>query len=178
MIDREAQNARDGKPARIIAKLNRLADSEIVNALYDASKAGVRIDLIVRGICTLRPGLPGISENIRVRSIVGRFLEHSRVYYFENGGDFEVYMGSSDWMPRNLDRRVEVLTPVERESIKRYIKEQYLESYLQDDQTARELGSDGTYARVQQRGAGQNHNCQETFQGDLGLFPDAAHAKD
>lgn len=170
LIGREEQNAREGKPARIIAKLNRLADSEIVNALYKASQAGVQIDLIIRGICTLRPGVPGVSENIRVRSIVGRLLEHSRVYYFENGGDYQIYMGSSDWMPRNLDRRVEVLTPVEQPEIREYLKTAYLNSYLRDNVKARELQVDGSYIRVRPAEGEQPFNCQEEFQGDLGLF--------
>ena len=106
-----------------------------------------QIDLIIRGICTLRPGVPGMSENIRVRSIVGTLLEHSRVYYFENGGHCEVYIGSSDWMPRNLDRRVEVLTPIADDKMKWFLKEQYLESYLSDTAKARELRSDGSYER-------------------------------
>jgi polyphosphate kinase len=146
-IGREAENAKRGIPARIKAKLNRLADTEIVNALYQASQAGVEIDLIIRGICTLRPGVPGLSENIRVRSIVGRLLEHSRVYYFENGGQNEVYLGSSDWMPRNLDRRVEVLTPIEDDKLKWFLKEQYLQAYLRDNQKASELQPDGSYRR-------------------------------
>lgn len=170
LIEQETENARSGKPARIIAKLNRLADSEIVNALYDASRAGVQVDLIVRGICTLRPGVPGVSENIRVRSIVGRLLEHSRVYYFENGGDYEVYMGSSDWMPRNLDRRVEVLTPVDRPVIRDYLKDVFLAAYLRDNTKARELRSDGTYVRVTPADGEQPFSCQEAFQNDLGLF--------
>lgn len=147
MIGRETENAKRGMPARIIAKINRLADAEIVNALYDASRAGVEIDLIIRGICTLRPGVPGMSENIRVRSIVGQLLEHSRVYYFENGGDSEIYMGSSDWMPRNLDRRVEVLTPIEDPKMKWFLKQQYMEHYLRDNEKASELQSDGSYKR-------------------------------
>jgi polyphosphate kinase len=151
LIGREAENAKNGIPARIIAKINRLADTEIVNALYDASRAGVEIDLIIRGICTLRPGVPGMSENIRVRSIVGRLLEHSRIYYFENGGSGEVYIGSSDWMPRNLDRRVEVLTPVEDGKMKWFLREQYLESYLRDTEKASELQPDGSYARPEIR---------------------------
>ena len=147
LIGRESENAKQGKPARIIAKLNRLADAEIVNALYDASRAGVEIDLIIRGICTLRPGVKGMSENIRVRSVVGRLLEHSRVYYFENDGHNEIYIGSSDWMPRNLDRRVEVLTPIENDELRSFLKEQYLESYLRDTEKASELQSDGSYRR-------------------------------
>jgi polyphosphate kinase len=148
LIDRETLHARSGRRARITAKLNRLADNDIVNALYEASNAGVQIDLIVRGICTLRPGVPGLSENIRVRSIVGRLLEHSRVYCFENGGNPEVYIGSSDWMPRNLDRRVEVLTPVNDSKIRDYLKGEYLAAYLKDNVKARELQQDGSYMRV------------------------------
>jgi polyphosphate kinase len=151
LIGRETENARKGISARITAKLNRLADAEIVNALYDASRAGVEIDLIVRGICTLRPGVPGMSENIRVRSIVGRLLEHSRIYYFENGGSNEIYIGSSDWMPRNLDRRVEVLTPIADERMKWFLKEKYLDAYLRDTVKASELQSDGTYRRPEVR---------------------------
>ncbi|MEO7673127.1 MAG: polyphosphate kinase 1 [Pyrinomonadaceae bacterium] len=147
LIEREAENARDGRPAGIIAKINRLADSRIVNALYEASRAGVEIDLIVRGICTLRPGVPGLSENIRVRSVVGRLLEHSRVYCFMNGGDREVFIGSSDWMPRNLDRRVEVLAPIEDENIRQFLIGEYLASYLQDNVKARKLMPDGSYTR-------------------------------
>ncbi|MEO6333380.1 MAG: polyphosphate kinase 1, partial [Pyrinomonadaceae bacterium] len=147
LIGREAENAKRGLPAQITAKLNRLADAEIVEALYDASRAGVQVDLIIRGVCTLRPGVPGMSENIRVRSIVGRLLEHSRVYYFENAGQNEVYIGSSDWMPRNLDRRVEVLTPIEDDKLKRFLKDEYLKVYLEDNQKASELQPDGSYRR-------------------------------
>lgn len=163
LIGRETENAKQGVPARITAKLNRLADTEIVNALYDASRAGVQIDLIVRGICTLRPGVPGMSENIRVRSIVGRLLEHSRVYYFENGGHCEVYIGSSDWMPRNLDRRVEVLTPISDDKMKWFLKEQYLESYLRDTEKASELQSDGSYRRPALKDS-EPFNAQLSFQ--------------
>src|SRR5687768_5919231 len=113
MIVREAHNAKAGKPARIIAKMNALVDAEVIHALYDASRAGVEIDLIVRGICCLRPGVEAVSERIRVISIVGRFLEHSRLFYFANGGHGEYYIGSADWMPRNLDRRVEAVVPVQ-----------------------------------------------------------------
>src|SRR5690606_3708974 len=113
LIAREAQHAREGKPARIMAKLNALAEPQIIQALYEASRAGVKIDLIVRGVCCLRPGVPGVSENIQVRSIVGRFLEHTRIYYFHNAGDAVVYCSSADWMDRNFFRRVEVAFPIE-----------------------------------------------------------------
>lgn len=148
LIQREAANAEAGRPARIIAKINSLTDLAIVRALYAASQAGVSIDLIVRGVCMIRPGLPGISENIRVRSIVGRFLEHSRILYFENGGNEEVFIGSADWMYRNLSRRVEVMAPIRDEAIRRYLKEAVLAAYLGDNVNARELHADGTYERV------------------------------
>ena len=131
-IDREAEHARAGKPARIIAKLNALAEPTIIQALYRASRAGVRIDLIVRGVCCLRPGVPGVSERIRVRSIVGRFLEHSRVYHFENAGEREVYCASADWMDRNLYRRIEVAFPVESPEFQARVIED-LNLYLADD---------------------------------------------
>jgi polyphosphate kinase len=162
MIERETENARQNRPARIVAKMNRLADVEIIRALYEASQAGVEIDLIVRGICMLRPGIPGLSENIRVRSIVGRLLEHSRVYYFANAGDEEVYIGSSDWMPRNLDRRVEVIAPVENPALKKYLKDEYLAAYLRDNVKARELRADGTYERAAE--TGELFDCQLSFQ--------------
>ena len=117
LIQRETQHARAGEPARIIAKMNSLCDKEIIEALYEASSAGVEIDLIVRGICCLKTGIPKVSEHIRVRSIVGNFLEHARIFYFQNGGDEEFYMASADWMPRNLDKRVEILFPVEDENL-------------------------------------------------------------
>jgi polyphosphate kinase len=170
LIRRETENARLGRPARIIAKNNRIADAEIVEALYEASQAGVEIDLIVRGICTLRPGLRGLSENIRVRSIVGRLLEHSRVYYFENGGEPEVFMGSSDWMPRNLDRRVEVITPVEVPALKDFLITEYLTAYLRDTAKARELGADGRYYRVQPAPGKDEFNCQLAFQEPLNVI--------
>lgn len=162
LIGRETENANAGKRARIIAKINRLADTEIVNKLYEASQAGVEIDLIIRGICTLRPGVKGLSENIRVRSVVGRLLEHSRVYYFENGGNPEVLMGSSDWMPRNLDRRVEVLTPIRDRRIARYLGEEYLPMYLKDNAKARILQPDGSYSRAEM--TGEETDAQLAFQ--------------
>ncbi|CAB4244131.1 Polyphosphate kinase [Methylacidimicrobium sp. AP8] len=147
-IAAETEFARQGKPARIIAKMNALVDPEIIKALYRASAAGVRIDLIVRGICCLRPGLPGVSEHIRVVSIVGRFLEHSRIFYFENGGDPKIYLSSADWMPRNLYRRIEVAFPVEDPEIKKRLKDEILETYLADCVKARVLQPDGTYLRL------------------------------
>jgi len=170
LIRRETENALAGKPARIIAKNNRVADAEIVEALYEASNAGVEIDLIVRGICTLRPGVPGMSENIRVRSVVGRLLEHSRLYYFENGGDPELYMGSSDWMPRNLDRRVEVIAPIEVPAIKRFLKDEYLSTYLRDTAKAHELGPDGVYHRVQPLPGEDEFSSQLAFQGSSNVI--------
>jgi polyphosphate kinase len=163
LIQREIENANQGLPARIIAKVNRLADVDIVNALYDASSAGVQVDLIVRGVCTLRPGVPGLSENIRVRSIVGGLLEHSRCYYFENGGLPEVYTGSADLMPRNLDRRVEVLTPVHDAELRRYLKEEFLDVYLQDNVKARILQPDGSYTRAERAAGSPAINSQLWF---------------
>jgi len=148
LIRRETENAQAGRPARIIAKLNRLADANIIEALYEASAAGVSIDLIVRGICMLRPKVPGLSENIRVRSIVGRFLEHSRVFYFANGGEDDVYIGSADWMWRNLNRRVEAVCRIDDATLRRYLKQEVLEVYLRDNVNARELQPDGSYRRV------------------------------
>jgi polyphosphate kinase len=146
-IQRETAHALAGRPARIVAKMNALLDSDIITALYEASAAGVQIELIVRGICALRPQLPGISENIRVRSIVGRYLEHSRIYSFENGGDPEVWLGSADWMPRNLRRRVEVLFPIDDPVLKDRLRRRILSLYLADNVKARELLSDGDEVR-------------------------------
>ncbi|MDB5311258.1 MAG: ppk [Gemmataceae bacterium] len=147
-IEREAANAREGKGGRIIAKLNGLLEPAVVKALYRASQAGAKIDLICRGICSLRPGLPGVSENIRVVSIVDRFLEHSRIFYFENGGQPEVFTGSADWMDRNLSRRVEVVFPIEQPDLKARLIDEILKTTLADNVKARELLSDGTYRRV------------------------------
>src|SRR5688500_18674604 len=148
LFDREIEHKRRGRPARIIAKFNRLADLQIVEKLYEVSRAGVQVDLIVRGICMLRPGIPGLSENIRVRSIVGRFLEHSRVFWFANGGDDEVYIGSADWMARNLKHRIEVVAPVSDPQAKRYLRDVLLDAYLTDNTKARELQPDGRYTPV------------------------------
>ncbi|MGK7947568.1 MAG: polyphosphate kinase 1 [Xenococcaceae cyanobacterium] len=144
MIRREIDHSQQGRSGKIIAKMNSLVDPEIIATLYAASQAGVQIDLIVRGICCLRPGLSGISENIRVISIVGRYLEHSRIFYFHNDGQSEIYLGSADWMPRNLDRRVEAVTPVEEPSLVNQLKE-ILEIMLSDNRFAWELQADGTY---------------------------------
>lgn len=148
LIQRETAHAKAGRPARIIAKVNSLTDLAVVRALYAASAAGVSIDLIVRGICMLRPGVPDVSTNIRVRSIVGRFLEHSRIFYFHNNGKEEVFIASADLMYRNLSRRVEVAVPINDARLKGYLKDTVLAAYLRDNVNARELRSDGTYTRV------------------------------
>ena len=160
-IHREKTHALRGEPARIIAKMNSLCDKDIIEALYEASAAGVQIDLIVRGICCLKVGIPGISDNIRVRSIVGQFLEHSRIFYFENGGAEEIYCGSADWMPRNLERRVEILFPIEEEELK---KKAYhiLEGELKDTLKASIMLSDGTYEKVDRRGK-ESFSSQDAF---------------
>jgi len=150
LIDREADHARQGRPGRIIAKMNALLDKNIVQALYRASQAGVEIDLIVRGICALRPGVRGVSDRIRVRSIVGRFLEHSRIYYFANGGEEEIYIGSADWMPRNLYERVEVLVPLRDEFLRERVRREILDAYLADNRKARILLPDAAYIRAWQ----------------------------
>jgi len=150
LIDREAEHARQGRPARIIAKMNALLDKNIIHALYRASQAGVEIDLIVRGICALRPGVRGISDRIRVRSLVGRFLEHSRIYYFSNGGEEEIYIGSADWMPRNLYERVEVLVPLRDELLRERVRHEILDAYLADNRKTRVLLSDASYIRAWQ----------------------------
>jgi polyphosphate kinase len=163
LIRREAEHARAGRPARIVVKINRLADTRVIGALYEASQAGVPVDLIVRGICMLKPGVPGLSETIRVRSVVGRFLEHSRAYYFENGGDEELYTGSADWMPRNFDRRVETVAPVRDPRLKKYLKDVLLDAYLRDNVKARLLGADGTYRPVPVEPGGERFNSQLFF---------------
>jgi len=145
LIDREAENARKGFPARIIVKVNSLVDPDIIEAMYRAGQAGVKIDLIVRGICCLRPGLKGVSHNITVRSIVDRFLEHHRIYYFENACQPEVYLGSADWMPRNFFRRIEVVFPILDGNLRERITGQILTTILADNQRARFLKADGTY---------------------------------
>jgi polyphosphate kinase len=156
LIEREAEHARMGRPARIIAKFNSLLDTDIIQSLYRASQAGVDIDLIVRGICSLRPGIRGLSDRIRVRSIVGRFLEHSRIYYFENGGEPEIYMGSADWMPRNLHERVEVLFPLKSPLLRDRVVHEILAAYLADNVKSRFLQKDGRYLRPWQSPHGRS----------------------
>ncbi len=164
LIRREAANAREGRKAKIIAKMNSLCDKEIIAELYEASCAGVKIDLIIRGICCLKAGIPGLSENIAVRSIVGNFLEHSRIFYFENDGMAQLYMGSADWMPRNLDKRVEIVFPVEDEVLKEEIFH-ILEVELEDNVKAHILQPDGSYEKPDKRGKilvnSQEQFCQE-----------------
>lgn len=164
LIARETKHAREGKPARIVAKMNSLCDEGIIAALYEASAAGVEIELIVRGICCLKVGIPGISENIYVRSIVGNFLEHSRIFFFLNDGEEELYMGSADWMPRNLDRRVEILFPVLDDTLKEKVKH-ILDVELADNTKAHVLKPDGEYEKIDRRGKvlvnSQKQFCEE-----------------
>ena len=164
LIRRETKNALAGKQAKIVAKMNSLCDAGIIAALYEASAAGVKIELVVRGICCLKVGIPGISENIHVRSIVGNFLEHSRIFYFLNDGMEEIYMGSADWMPRNLDRRVEIIFPVEDEKLKRSVKH-ILDVELADNTKAHVLNARGMYEKIDKRGKvlvnSQEQFCQE-----------------
>ena len=162
LIERETENARAGRPSGIRAKLNAITDGEIVRALYRASQAGVPIDLQVRGMCVMRPGIPGVSENLRVRSIVGRFLEHSRIYVFENSGDREIFIGSADWMGRNLDRRVETVVPVLDPLLAETIYGHILAVLFADNVKARELQTDGSYKRLRPSGE-MPINAQQVF---------------
>jgi polyphosphate kinase len=149
LIQREIENQENGEEGHLIFKMNSLVDKKMIKALYLASQAGVKIDLLVRGICCLRPGIEGVSENIQVTSIVGRFLEHSRIYYFRNAGQEEIYLGSADLMPRNINRRVEVLFPVEEPRLIRYLHDDVLQTYLADNVKARRMLPDGSYERVE-----------------------------
>jgi polyphosphate kinase len=167
-IRQEAALAREGKRARIIAKMNSLTDESVIRALYDASNDGVRIDLIVRGACALRPGVPGLSENIRVRSIVGRFLEHSRVFYFRNNLQHDVWLSSADWMNRNLFRRVEIAVPVRSPALKKRVLREGLEVYLKDNVNAWELDGGGHYRRRKPRGSQAPHSAQQQLMETLG----------
>ena len=146
-IHAEASHARAGKKASIVAKMNSLLEPEIISALYDASRAGVKIDLIVRGVCALRPGIPGVSENIRVRSVIGRFLEHTRIFHFYNGGAHDIYLSSADWMQRNFFRRIEVCFPVLDAKLKKRVIKEGLEPYLKDNCQAWEMDAEGNYRR-------------------------------
>ena len=151
MIDREIENVKNGSEGLIRAKFNALIDDRIVQKLYEASQAGVKIELIVRGMCSLIPGIPGVSENIEVHSIVGEFLEHSRIYYFFNNGAEELYLASADWMQRNLDRRIETMFPVEDPDVKKRVLD-ILDTVWRDTIKTRILQSDGSYARIDKRG--------------------------
>jgi len=147
-IEAEARLARGRKPARIIAKMNALLEPQIIEALYKASQAGVKVDLVVRGVCALRPGVPKLSENIRVRSVVGRFLEHSRIFHFRNGGKPRVYLSSADWMDRNFFRRIEVCVPVLEARLQRRVVNEGLKPYLEDNTQAWDMQPDGSYKRA------------------------------
>lgn len=176
LIAAEAKNAAAGKPARIIAKMNKLVDPVTIDALYTASQAGVKIDLIVRATCCLLPGVKGLSENIRLRNIVGRFLEHARIFYFENGGEPLVYCGSADWMPRNFFRRVETLFPIEDPELRRRIMADILPTELRDNEDARELQRDGTYAPPARAPGEPSFSAQKYFMAEAGLRAAAAAA--
>jgi polyphosphate kinase len=161
LIAREADHAKAGKPARIIAKVNSLLDKNVVQELYRASQAGVQVDLIVRGICSLNPGIRGISDRIKVRSIVGRFLEHSRIYYFQNSGEEEIYLGSADWMPRNLHERVEVVFPLRDGLLRDRVKNEILAAYLADNVKSRILQRGGDYLREEAKGKAAPFSSQD-----------------
>ena len=163
MIKREIEHARAKRPARVIFKVNSLIDQRIMRLLYEASQAGVKVDLLVRGICCLRPGIPGISENIRVVSILGRFLEHSRVFYFQNAGEDQMFLGSADLAPRNINRRVEVIFPVEKPALMRHLRDKVLATYLADNVQARVMNPDGSYTRIVPPEGAKNLNSQAWF---------------
>jgi len=169
-IDREAEFAKAGKDAKIRAKMNGLEEPKIIQALYRASQAGVKIDLVVRGICCLRPGVAGVSDNIRVRSVLGRFLEHSRLFYFHNDGEAEVFCASADWMGRNLLRRVETCFPIRDDGLRREVIAQGLSPYLSDNVGTWQLQSDGVYHRLKSRG--QAKSAQISLMQKLGTLLD------
>ncbi len=170
-IEREADNARAGRPARIVARMNSLNETRVIEALYAASQAGVQIQLIVRGICCLRPGVPGLSENIEVRSVLGRFLEHTRAFYFENAGEPELYLSSADWMPRNFFRRVEVAFPLRDPALRERVAEESLFNYLRDTATAWTLQGDGHYLRVQPPADQPTYSAQQELLAQLAGTP-------
>jgi polyphosphate kinase len=153
LIQREIEHAKAGRKGHLIFKINALVDRAMIRLLYEASQAGVRVELLVRGICCLRPGVPGTSENVTVTSIVGRFLEHSRVYWFRNGGADELYLGSADLMPRNIYRRVEVLFPVQDQRLVKELREQVLGVYVADNLRGRRMNADGSYTRLKPKGS-------------------------
>jgi polyphosphate kinase len=163
LIQREIEHCRAGQAARMILKINSLTDTDMIDALYRASQAGVQIDLIVRGICRLRPGVKGVSENIHVTSIIGRYLEHSRIFYFLNGGREQIYIGSSDLMERNLDRRVELLFPIESLDHIRYLRESVLDVYLGDNRLAYAMQPDGSYKHKAPADGERSLNAQNWF---------------
>lgn len=163
LIEREIRHQENGRGGHLILKMNALVDKKMIQALYRASRAGVKVDLLVRGICCLRPGLPGVSDNIQVTSIVGRFLEHSRIYYFRNGGEEEIYLGSADLMPRNLNRRVEVIFPVQDENLIRTLRYEILGTYLKEKAKARHMLADGKYVRDADHAKKGALNAQEWF---------------
>jgi polyphosphate kinase len=163
LIEREIEHHQNGRPARIIGKINSLTDTKMIRLLYEASQAGLPIDLLVRGVCTLRPGVPGLSDTITVTSIVGRFLEHSRIFYFLAGGQEEVYIGSADWMQRNLDRRVELVVPIEDPRLRKHLKEEVLDVCLNDNVKARRLLHDGSYERVRTSDTKEKIDSQRHF---------------
>jgi polyphosphate kinase len=161
MIKREIALQGKGEKGHLIFKMNALVDPHVIHLLYQASQAGVRVDLLVRGICCLRPGIAGVSDNIQVISVVGRFLEHSRIYYFRNGGHEEIYLGSADLMPRNINRRVEVLFPLESSDLIRHVRDEILAVYLNDTVKGRQMKSDGSYTRRTVAGNKRTVNTQE-----------------
>src|SRR5262249_10092777 len=175
LIQREAEHARAGRPARIVAKMNALLDKNVIQELYRASQAGGKIDLTVRGMCSLRPGGPGVSDNIVVRSVVGRFLEHSRIFFFQNGGDEEIYISSADWMPRNLYERVEVMCPLLDPSLQQRAKNEILAAYLADNVKARFLDRNGRYVHLPRPRAEQRFSAQDFL---IALAEGAASAAD
>jgi polyphosphate kinase len=175
LIEEQTRRAVEGRPSRIVAKLNALVDYRIIEGLYRASQAGVPIELIIRGICGLRPGLPGISETIKVRSIVDRFLEHSRIYVFGPPEDCRIYMASADWMPRNFYRRVEVMFPVEAPELRQRVLNEILPSYLRDNVKARVLQSDGSHIRQPVAEGASRHRAQEEL---LSIRPNPAQSSD
>jgi len=165
MIAREIEHARQGHKAHLIFKVNSLVDQHMIQLLYQASQAGVQVDLLVRGMCCLRPGIKGVSENIRVVSIVGRYLEHSRLYYFHNAGRENIYLGSADLMPRNLNHRVEVVFPIERKEHIHHLRQYVLDAYLKDNARARTLMADGSYIRLIPKEGETRLDVQEKFMG-------------